>query len=112
MSELRTNRIVPRDGLTSGTFGGIIQVVQTVKQTAQEITYAGGEQDVMSATINLEDFRNYYPEPFKFGEVDAGEHTTYEIKDYWLDTKPPPNEWKNIAINQIMKMIEPFDLKA
>ena len=53
MSELRTNRIVPRDGLPSGTFGGIIQVVQTVKQTAQEITYAGGEQDVMSATINL-----------------------------------------------------------
>jgi len=33
MSELRTNRIVPRDGLTSGTFngGGIIQVKQTVK---------------------------------------------------------------------------------
>ena len=53
MSELRTNRIVPRDGLPSGTFGGIIQVVQTVKQTAQEITAAGGEQDVMTATINL-----------------------------------------------------------
>ena len=32
MSELRTNRIVPRDGLPSGTFsGGIIQVKQTVK---------------------------------------------------------------------------------
>ena len=33
MSELRTNRIVPRDGLTSGTGkgGGVIQVVQTVK---------------------------------------------------------------------------------
>ena len=33
MSELRTNRIVPRDGLTSGTFngGGIIQVKQTVR---------------------------------------------------------------------------------
>ena len=32
MSELRTNRIVPRDGLTSGTFsgGGVIQVKQTV----------------------------------------------------------------------------------
>ena len=26
MSELRTNRIVPRDGLTSGAYGGIIQV--------------------------------------------------------------------------------------
>ena len=33
MSELRTNRIVPRDGLVSGTYngGGIIQVKQTVK---------------------------------------------------------------------------------
>ena len=26
MSELRTNRIVPRDGLPSGSSGGIIQV--------------------------------------------------------------------------------------
>ena len=26
MSELRTNRIVPRDGLPSGSYGGIIQV--------------------------------------------------------------------------------------
>ena len=31
MSELRTNRIVPRDGLSSGASGGIIQVKQTVK---------------------------------------------------------------------------------
>jgi len=31
MSELRTNRIVPRDGLTSGASGGIIQVVQATK---------------------------------------------------------------------------------
>tara|TARA_R100000027_G_scaffold56767_1_gene46166 strand:+ start:764 stop:1282 length:519 start_codon:yes stop_codon:yes gene_type:complete len=30
MSELRTNRIVPRDGLPSGASGGIIQCVQTV----------------------------------------------------------------------------------
>ena len=30
MSELRTNRIVPRDGLPSGASGGIIQVVQTI----------------------------------------------------------------------------------
>ena len=29
MSELRTNRIVPRDGLKSGASGGIIQVVST-----------------------------------------------------------------------------------
>ena len=30
MSELRTNRIVPRDGLPSGSAGGIIQVRQKV----------------------------------------------------------------------------------
>ena len=32
MSELRTNRIVPRDGLPSGSAGGIIQVKQTIKK--------------------------------------------------------------------------------
>ena len=31
MSELRTNRIVPRDGLPSGSSGGIIQVRSTTK---------------------------------------------------------------------------------
>ena len=31
MSELRTNRIVPRDGLPSGSAGGIIQIRQTLK---------------------------------------------------------------------------------
>ena len=31
MSELRTNRIVPRDGLPSGSSGGVIQTIQTVK---------------------------------------------------------------------------------
>ena len=52
MAELRTNRIVPRDGLPSGSFGGIIQVVQTVKQSVQTIGI-NQENDVMSATINL-----------------------------------------------------------
>ena len=52
MSELRTNRIVPRDGLTSGTFGGIIQVVQTVKQDYQTINI-NNEDDIISASINL-----------------------------------------------------------
>ena len=32
MSELRPNRIVPRDGLPSGSGGGIIQVKQTIKK--------------------------------------------------------------------------------
>ena len=34
MSELRTNRIVPRDGLPSGRSGGIIQVKSTTKTDA------------------------------------------------------------------------------
>ena len=34
MSELRTNRIVPRDGLVSGASGGIIQVVSTTVTAA------------------------------------------------------------------------------
>ena len=33
MSELRTNRIVPRDGLPSGSSGGIIQVKQSLYST-------------------------------------------------------------------------------
>ena len=32
MSELRTNRIVPRDGLPAGSAGGIIQVVSVAKR--------------------------------------------------------------------------------
>ena len=40
MSELRTNRIVPRDGLVTGTFngGGIIQVKQTVRTDTYSVT--------------------------------------------------------------------------
>ena len=34
MSELRTNRIIPRDGLDTGTSGGIIQMKQTVLTSA------------------------------------------------------------------------------
>ena len=38
MSELRTNRIVPRDGLPSGSAGGIIQVRSTTITTAPTFT--------------------------------------------------------------------------
>jgi HrpA-like RNA helicase len=61
---------------------------------------------IMSATINLEVFRNYFPEKdFTFNEVDAGEHTTYEITDYWLDKRPKPNEWKEIAVKRIIHIL-------
>ena len=42
MSELRTNRIVPRDGLASGVSGGIIQVVSATKTTSQSINSLSG----------------------------------------------------------------------
>ena len=38
MSELRTNRIIPRDGLPSGSAGGIIQVKQAVQTQPQSAT--------------------------------------------------------------------------
>jgi len=61
---------------------------------------------IMSATINLEVFRNYYPKPFKFGEVDAGEMTSYKIQDYWLNKQPKPNEWKELAIKRIINILQ------
>ena len=41
MSELRTNRIVPRDGLPSGSAGGIIQVRSTTLTTAATYSISG-----------------------------------------------------------------------
>ena len=54
MSELRTNRIVPRDGLTSGTFsgGGVIQVKQTV--------YTGTDSANGNIAVALTDFESTY----------------------------------------------------
>lgn len=53
MSELRTNRIIPRDGIPSGSNGGIIQVVQVVKTDAESLTSNTTEQLIpgMEATI-------------------------------------------------------------
>ena len=54
MSELRTNRIVPRDGLTSGsgTYGGIIQVkyASTTTTTSYSSTDYG---DVTGASVSI-----------------------------------------------------------
>ena len=48
MSELRTNRIVPRDGISSsGTCGGVIQMKVAQLDTAVDLTAAG---DIMSTT--------------------------------------------------------------
>ena len=51
MSELRTNRIVPRDGLPSGSAGGIIQVQSTTTNTAVSNTDTASNLDLMSVNI-------------------------------------------------------------
>ena len=57
MSELRTNRIVPRDGLVSGTGigGGIIQIKQTIKKdqftTAQVVS--SGYTDLTGLNVTI-----------------------------------------------------------
>jgi len=38
MSELRTNRIVPRDGLPAGSSGGIIQIKQVIHSNSLQFT--------------------------------------------------------------------------
>ena len=62
---------------------------------------------IMSATINIKVFSDYFPSKhFKFNEVDAGEFTSYPITDYWLDNKLKPNEWKDMAIQKIVKILK------
>ena len=54
MSELRTNRIVPRDGLPSGSSGGIIQIVQATKTDTDSFSVATTVQHqftTLTATI-------------------------------------------------------------
>ena len=52
MSGLRTNRIVPRDGLPSGASGGIIQVVQVTK-TDQFATSSTSYTDVTGLSASI-----------------------------------------------------------
>ena len=46
MSELRTNRIVPRDGLPSGSSGGVIQVKSATKTDGDFNTSSSSFVDV------------------------------------------------------------------
>ena len=52
MSELRTNRIVPRDGLPSGSYGGIIQVRYASASTYQSYS-STGYGDVTGASVSI-----------------------------------------------------------
>ena len=56
MSELRTNRIVPRDGLPSGSSGGIIQVKQVIKKdqfTTASTVSSGGYVDLTGLSVDI-----------------------------------------------------------
>ena len=61
MSELRTNRIVPRDGMPTGASGGgIIQVVSVTKTDAESLTGSSTPQLIpgMQATITPQSASN------------------------------------------------------
>ena len=51
MSELRTNRIVPRDGLPSGANGGIIQMVQDTYSTESSTANSSYTETGLSVNI-------------------------------------------------------------
>ena len=55
MSELRTNQIIPKDGLPAGSAGGIIQVKQTVLKTAVEVIQAvsSGYADINGLNVTI-----------------------------------------------------------
>ena len=58
---------------------------------------------IMSATIALENFRNYYPaSQFKYGEVDAGSETTHKVTQYFMER---PKDWKITAVDITMKLL-------
>ena len=50
MSELRTNKIYPRDGLPTGANGGIVQIVRGSSSTVIQVT-SNTDTDIISATI-------------------------------------------------------------
>ena len=52
MSELRTNRIVPRDGLPAGASGGIIQVKSTTK-TDTFSTTSSSYTDITGLSVSI-----------------------------------------------------------
>ena len=53
MSELRTNRIIPRDGLPSGSAGGIIQVKSVTKTDAYQKPSGTSFVDVPGLSVSI-----------------------------------------------------------
>ena len=58
MSELRTNRIVPRNGLVANAMGGIIQTVHVSYDSPFDTTTTGGVDTGLTATINMQSASN------------------------------------------------------
>lgn len=58
---------------------------------------------IMSATIDLDKFRNFYKK-FSFGEVDSGSQTTFKIKDLMLKKINP--DWKTLTIQIINYLLK------
>lgn len=53
MSELRTNRIVPRDGLPSGSSGGIVQVKSVTKTDGDFNTNSTSYTDITGLSVSI-----------------------------------------------------------
>jgi len=59
---------------------------------------------IMSATVNLEIFRNYFPtSSFKFGEIDCGAQTSHKITERW---ELRSRDWKKRTIELIMLLLK------
>lgn len=63
---------------------------------------------IMSATIDLQVFRNYFPkQKFGFSEVDAGSVLSYPIQDIYLKEKP--KDWIAESVKIIINILKTSD---
>jgi len=78
MSELRTNKIYPRDGLPVGASGGgIIQVVQTIKSDSSAVTGPTFADSGLSVTITPQSSSNKI---LIIADMNIGSSTSYDSK--------------------------------
>ena len=78
MSELRTNKIYPRDGLPVGASGGgIIQVVQTIKSDSSSVTGPTFGDSGLSVTITPQSSSNKI---LIIADMNIGGSTNYDSK--------------------------------
>ena len=84
MSELRTNRIVPRDGLASGMSGGVIQVKSTTLTVPKSFTSlaAGNFTDVDGLSVSITPHRSD-SKILLMCNISAGLNSTHGYNFYW-----------------------------